>query len=302
MSTLAPAKLAPRHEVCPSSRFAVCWAMKKRDAHLMSPHLRQNQQAAAEAFYRRAISLLLDAGVPFMIGGGYAVRVYTGVTRKTKDVDLFLLPDDIQRALACLASAGFQTELPFSHWLAKARTGENFIDLIFNSGNGCCPVDQAWFDHATDCKWMGLSLKLCPPEESIWQKAFIMERERYDGADVAHLIKACAPTLDWRRLLWRFGESWQVLFSHLILFSFIYPDHLAAIPKWLMVELSARLEKKVRLPKSSEGVCRGTLLSREQYLSDINDSGYQDPRLPPNGAITADQVAQWTPPTTPEGR
>ena len=26
-------------------------------------------------------------------------------------------------------------------------------------------------------------------EESLWQKAFIMERERYDGADVAHLLR-----------------------------------------------------------------------------------------------------------------
>ena len=272
------------------------------DAHLMSTHPSQSQPAAAEAFYRRAISLLLNAGLPFMIGGGYAVRIYAGVTRKTKDIDLFLLPEDVERALAQLASAGIQAELVFSHWLAKARAGEHFIDLVFNSGNGCCPVDQEWFDHATDCTWMGLPLKLCPPEESIWQKAFIMERERYDGADVAHLIKACATRMDWRRLLWRFGASWQVLLSHLVLFSFIYPDDQAAIPEWLMLELSARLEKKIRLPESAAGVCRGTLLSREQYLSDINGCGYVDPRLPPNGAVTAEQLARWTPPAAPDVR
>jgi hypothetical protein len=27
-------------------------------------------------------------------------------------------------------------------------------------------------------------------EEMVWQKAFIMERERFDGADVVHLIQA----------------------------------------------------------------------------------------------------------------
>ena len=265
------------------------------------PHQSPEAAAAAE-FYRRAMSLLLDAGIPFLVGGGYAVRVYAGVTRKTKDVDLFLLPADVERALATLASAGFQTELVFSHWLAKALAGDIFIDLVFNSGNGCCPVDRAWFDHASDGTWMGLPLKLCPPEESIWQKAFIMERERYDGADVAHLIKACGPRMDWRRLLWRFGASWPVLFSHLVLFSFIYPDHQAVVPEWLMLELSARLEKKIRLPESAVGLCRGTLLSREQYLSDVNGRGYLDPRLPPNGAMTADQLARWTPPTAPDGR
>ena len=34
--------------------------------------------------------------------------------------------------------------------------------------------------------------RLVPAEEIIWTKAFIMERERYDGADVAHILRACA--------------------------------------------------------------------------------------------------------------
>ncbi len=57
----------------------------------------------------------------------------------------------------------------------------------------------------------------------IWSKAFIMERERYDGADIAHLILACGRDLDWRRLLGRFGRRWRVLLSHLVLFGFVYP-------------------------------------------------------------------------------
>jgi hypothetical protein len=44
----------------------------------------------------------------------------------------------------------------------------------------------------------GLSMRLwarydvpvifCPPEEMIWSKAFVMERERYDGADARILF------------------------------------------------------------------------------------------------------------------
>ena len=42
---------------------------------------------------------------------------------------------------------------------------------------------------------------LAPPEEMIWSKAFVCERERYDGADVNHLLRACGRQMDWQRLL-----------------------------------------------------------------------------------------------------
>lgn len=51
-----------------------------------------------------------------------------------------------------------------------------------------------------------------------------MERERFDGADVAHIILKRGKRLDWGRLLSRFGEHWRVLLSHLILFDYIYPS------------------------------------------------------------------------------
>jgi hypothetical protein len=60
---------------------------------------------------------------------------------------------------------------------------------------------------------MGQPVRLCPAEETIWSKAFVMERERYDGADIAHLLRARAEMLDWRRLTRRFGRHWRVLFG-----------------------------------------------------------------------------------------
>ena len=61
-----------------------------------------------------------------------------------------------------------------------------------------------------------------------------MERERYDGADVAHLLRAHGDRLDWPRLLRRFGPHWRVLLSHLVLFGFIYPGERALVPAWVM--------------------------------------------------------------------
>jgi hypothetical protein len=213
--------------------------------------------------------------------------------RDTNDFDLFLLKTDVPRALDVLSAAGYRTEVAYAHWLAKVHFNGGFIDLIFNSGNGCCPVDDDWFRHAREDIFMGMKLQVCPPEESIWQKAFIMERERFDGADVLHLLRACAATLDWPRLLDRFSRNWPVLYAHLVLFRFVFPGDAALIPEGIFGELSRRLVHDAASDLSGP-LCRGPLLSRTQYLSDIGQLGYTDARLPPLGAMTPEQIARWT--------
>jgi hypothetical protein len=172
--------------------------------------------------------------------------------------------------------------------------GDRFIDLIFGAGNGVAMVDDLWFAHAIPGCVFGVPVLLCPPEEMIWSKAFIMERERYDGADIAHLILAHGPRLDWRRLLGRFGRRWRVLLSHLILFGFIYPGERAAIPEAVMIHLLRRLDRERAWPAEDARVCDGTLLSREQYLIDVTRHGYADGRLTPRGEMTAAEIAHWT--------
>jgi hypothetical protein len=247
------------------------------------------------AFYRRVLNVLAQAGVPVLVGGGYEVYSHTGIARMTKDLDLFLLREDVSRAMQALAETGFETELTYSHWLAKARLGDEFVDLIFNSGNGRCPVDQKWFEYAREGTLGGQTVLLCPPEESIWQKAFIMERERFDGADVAHLIRVRARTIDWDRLIERFGSDWRVLFSHLILFGFIYPGEQTLIPVGVMNELTDRLRKELEQAPPPDHVCAGTLLSRQQYLVDVEQWKYSDVRLVPGGTMTQEQITNWTP-------
>jgi len=121
-----------------------------------------------------------------------------------------------------------------------------------------------------------------------------MERERYDAADVAHLIRALGPQLDWPRLLWRFGDHWRVLLSHLVLFGFIYPGERWRIPGDVMHELTSRLSAEIHASHPDERLCGGTLLSRAQYLHDVEAWGYRDARLAPTGAMSVDDVARWT--------
>ena len=153
---------------------------------------------------------------------------------------------------------------------------------------------REWFAHARRSEVLGTDVLLCPPEETIWSKAYIMERERYDGADIAHLLRACGHQLNWPRLLARFGADWPVLLAHLTLFGYIYPAERKQIPGWVLHKLLRHLaaEQKRRTPR--ERMCRGTLLSREQFLPDIRRWKYKDPRLAPLGKMSAEAVAHWT--------
>ena len=247
----------------------------------------------SRAFYRRVMHQLGEQAIPFLVGGAYAFERYTGIGRHTKDFDLFVHPRDVERTLQLLAADGCQTDLPFPHWLAKAHCGEDVVDLIFSSGNGVALVDDDWFRHSVPETVLDVAVRLIPAEEMIWSKAFVMERERYDGADVAHILRACAETLDWPRLLQRFGDNWRVLLHHLVLFGFIYPCERARVPAAIMRELMGRLDTELTL-FAPDRVCQGTLISRAQYLVDVEHWGYGDPRLAPHGNMTSEERERWT--------
>ena len=136
-------------------------------------------------------------------------------------------------------------------------------------------------------------MKIVSLEEMIWQKSYIMERERFDGADIAHLLLKCAERIDWEHLLTRFGPDWRVLLSHLVLFGFIYPSRIGSVPRDVMEELLRRLASEPQNGPSSK-VCNGTFLSRNQYTSDVELEGFLDARLSGRTAMTADEIQEWT--------
>jgi hypothetical protein len=245
-------------------------------------------------FYREALAILTNAGVPHLVGGAYAYARYTGIERHTKDFDVFIRQEDYPRAAEAFEAAGYRSELTFPHWLGKAYgNGEDFVDLIFSAGNGVARVDDRWFEHAVKDKVFGVETLLIPAEEMIWSKGLIMERERFDGADVAHVIRAVGEKLDWERLLERFGPFWRGLYAHIVLFGFIYPSDRDKVPARVVDELTQRVMEETRAGNSSEKICYGTVISRQQYLKDVDDWGYADARLV-HGTMDEKAIAHWT--------
>jgi hypothetical protein len=185
-------------------------------------------------------------------------------------------------------------EHTFAHWLSKAYCGDEFIDVIFSSGNGLASVDDERFDHAIEAEILGQPVRLCPVEETLWTKSFVMKRERHDGADAAHLLLRSLERLDWHRLLRRFGEHWLVLLAQLTIFAYAYPSEAHRIPEWVRTLLNERALRELRSPAENAKICRGTFLSREQYLVDVEEWRFRDARLCPSGPMTATAVAEWS--------
>lgn len=226
--------------------------------------------------------------------GAYAYECYTGVHRDTKDLDIFVLGKDIEQAFRAMDEVGYETELAFDYWLGKIKHGKDFVDLIFSSANGVCPVTGTWFENAIDTTAFTIPVQLIPIEEMIWQKAFIMEKERFDGNDITHLILKKGKELQWDRLLLLFGQYWRILFVHIMLFGFVYPSHQrSCVPLEIMTKLTDHWITDSTSAEHAERECRGTLLSRAQYLTDIFKWGYQDARLKQQH-MTDEQIGKWT--------
>jgi hypothetical protein len=249
--------------------------------------------ADTPALFSETLRVLRDDGVDFLIGGAFALSRYTGIDRATKDLDIFVREGDCARTLDALARIGCQTQWTFRHWLAKATRDDALIDVIYSSGNGVAQVDDEWFTHAPQAEVCGIVSRLSPPEELIWSKSFVMERERFDGADIQHVIRSIGPDLDWPRLIARFGDHWRVLLSHLVMYAFVFPSERHQIPAWVSDELTQRLASGWSDDLRNGKTCFGTLLSREQYLPDLREQGYVDGRLVV-GAMTAGEIAEWT--------
>lgn len=235
------------------------------------------ESAAADAagkFYAATLRRLQKSGIPFLIGGAYTLPVYADIRRETKDLDLFCRAMDYPALLGILADAGCRIEVTDANWLAKAFHKDHFVDLIFNSHNGLCPVDDAWFVHARRADVLGVTVDLVPPEEVIWTKVYIQDRRRFDGADICHILRKMGDSLDWERLLQHLEVHWQLLLAQLITFRFVYPSERDKAPSWVMDALLTRQRELEQLPPSQDAICRGQMLSTAQYEVDIREWGY----------------------------
>ncbi len=226
--------------------------------------------------YREALRALNRAGIRYIVSGLYAIYEYTGIYRKTKDLDLFFEPGVVVDAARVLRAAGFTTTIEQVHWLAKAKMNGKQVDLIYGMGNGLAFIDRDWYEHSRAGILAGEPVRVAPPEDLIMHRIFVSERHRSDMADVLHLILCRGDQLDWKRLLARIHAHWRLFLAQIHMFDYVYPGHRSRIPDWVRNQLldMARDDDEPGDPD----VCAGTLISRFSFSIDVNEWGFRDLR------------------------
>jgi hypothetical protein len=231
------------------------------------------------AVYKRALEAVAAAGVPSVVAGAYAIYEHTGIYRKTKDLDLFFEPSGVVPAARALRDAGFVTRLEEPHWLAKATSGEYFIDLIYGMGNGVALIDEGWITHSRPGILAAAPVRIAPPEELIWHRLFISERHRHDMSDILHLILCLGDTFDWERLVRRVGPHWPLLLAQVLTYAYVYPGYRSNVPEWVYEQLLERARVEDGADSDELDFTRGPLISQFSFTIDVREWGFADSRI-----------------------
>jgi hypothetical protein len=238
----------------------------------------ETRELDEQAVYARGLQALARTELPFLVGGGYALFEYLGRWRNTKDIDLFVQARHLGQVLYEMARAGFQVEIADTAWLAKARLNGALIDIIFCSYNGLFPVDESWHDHGRPAEVLGVPVRVVGPEEMVVSKCFVAARDRFDGGDVAWLLRAVAGDLDWDRIEWLMRDHWQILLWQIIHFLYVFPSEKRLVPAALMNRLLRRLDEELASEPGDPRICRGPMLDPKLYRRELRDKGGEDPR------------------------
>ena len=156
--------------------------------------------ALREALKRVAVALK-DAGVPFALGGGYAVYARGG-PEPEHDVDFMIEPDAADRAVHVLAEAGLRIERPAEDWLAKAWWDDGdqpgMVDLVHEVGGA--PVDAALLSRADVIELLSVRMPVLDATDLLSTKMRAMSEHYCDFGRLLPAARALREQVDWDRL------------------------------------------------------------------------------------------------------
>jgi hypothetical protein len=194
----------------------------------------QSIPAAEWAVYSEAIRQVRSLEVPFAFGGAFALAVYTGSLRNTKDFDFYVRPADRDAVIRALTAAGladhFQRLAYDRSWIYRSSRGDVIVDAIWAMANHRAVVDDSWLNRGPEVTIRGERLRAIPIEELVWSKLYVLQRERCDWGDVFNLLDAQASAVDWEHLLRRLGNDQPLLAGALQVFGWLAPDRIHGVP------------------------------------------------------------------------
>jgi len=201
-----------------------------------------------------AIESARNAGIRFLLGGGFGLAVYAGRWRNTKDIDLYIQPRDREAMIAALSNIGFTDyydQKPYDPgWIYRSTKDSIIVDVIWSMANRRAEVDKEWFKYAPTAVIREETMQMVPVEELLWCKLYIMQRDHCDWTDAFNLIHATADQMDWDRLIERLGEDLPLLTAALTVYGWMCPGRASRLPA------SLRRRLHLAFPAGETADCR----------------------------------------------
>ncbi len=194
--------------------------------------------------YRQVIDLAHERETPFAVGGAFAVATFTGFWRNTKDLDLYVLPQNREKMIGVLAEAGLTDmyeKLPYDRWwIYRGHRDDAIVDVIWAMANHRAQIDELWLS-GPELDIRGCRVKSLPVEALLWDKLYIMQRDRCDWPDIMNLLYYAGAEVDWEYLLCRLGEDARLLAGVLSVYGWAAPGHARQLPAWLWSRLGLQM-------------------------------------------------------------
>ncbi len=189
--------------------------------------------------YKEALETLENAGIWCVVGGGIAVAAY-GRKRATKDIDLYVKPEDSLPALEALEKTGFEIYPMLDvKWLSKAYKKGVPIDFILENIGNIVATDET-MQRRQYRVLGGVRMPIMSPEDLVFRKVLAMRCKRDDWYDCIAVLSNTYQTFDWDYFL-RLVEQFTERALSFVLFVKTDWDHVIPIPPHIISSLVKRM-------------------------------------------------------------
>ncbi len=224
--------------------------------------------------YKAMIEKLTGEQIPFAVGGGLAAMTYAAHWRNTKDLDLYIRLCDRERVIEFTKELGlrdyYEKQGYDRAWIYRSHRGDVIVDLMWAMANQRTQVDESWFDGPV-IETGGERFRLLAPEEVIWSKLYVMQRDRTDWPDCLNVLYGVGPDMNWQKLIQNVADDAPLLAGLVSAFSWLAPDRAWELPDCVWAALN--IERPARSQDRAEMLRRTRLLDSRPWFFAAQENG-----------------------------
>jgi hypothetical protein len=146
---------------------------------------------------RKTAATLRDADIPFLLAGSLAFWARGG-QETANDLDVVVKPQDAERALDALATAGMRPERPPEDWLLKAWDGDVVVDIIFSPAG--MEITDEVIERGDELEVAAITMRVMALEDALVTKLSALDEHHLDYEPLLQTARSLREQVDWRAL------------------------------------------------------------------------------------------------------